>query len=446
MSTRAPHTLPHSLEHEKAVLGAILRDHEASVLNLVSDRLRPDHFFLESHSRIYIAMLELDAAGQPTDLLTVADKLRRQAKGEDDIGPAYLVELMEAAPLASNIDHYGTVVIDHFYLRQIVRACQATALKAMSYDGSVKELVEEVEKEFISITNAHDRKGLVMIRDVLPRALEELESRINNDGKMTGVTSGFVDIDRMTGGWQRSDLILIGARPGMGKTAFALNCGLNAAKAGHSVAFFTLEMADTQLINRLLSSESQVDSSKFRRGEMDEDERDRLMLGARELNKLKFSVDQTPGITILELRSRARRFKKEMGLDLIIIDYLQLMRGSVGKRYDSREHEISEVSRELKGLAKELSVPIVALAQLNRGVEKRNDRTPQISDLRESGSIEQDADIILMLYRDDYYDKNSEDAGIALLKVAKNRHGSTDDIQLAFKPNFVKFQNLYKGP
>jgi replicative DNA helicase len=319
-------------------------------------------------------------------------------------------------------------------------------LKAMSYDGGVKELVEEIEKEFISITNSHDRKGLILAKDVLERTLADLEQRLANEGTLTGVPSGFKDLDRMTGGWQKSDLILIGARPGMGKTAFALNCALNAAREGKGVAVFTLEMADTQLMMRLLSAEGRVDSGKLRKGDLDDEERDRLMLGARELYKLNLGIDETPGITILELRSRCRRFKKERGLDLIIIDYLQLMRGSVTKKYDSREHEISEVSRELKALAKELNVPIIALAQLNRGVEKRTDRTPQISDLRESGSIEQDADIILMLYRDEYYNKDSDSTGVALLKLAKNRHGSTDDVQLAFLPNFMKFADLYKAP
>lgn len=446
MSQRAAHTLPHSTEAEKAVLGAILRDSDLQLLNLVVDKLRPDHYFLDSHQRIYAAMLELYGGNQPTDLLTVADKLRRQAKGADDIGPAYLVELMEAAPVASNIEYYAGIVSDNFYLRQIINACQSVVLKAMSYDGGVKELVEEIEKEFISITNSHDRKGLVLARDVLERTLADLEQRLANDGTLTGVPSGFKDLDRMTGGWQKSDLILIGARPGMGKTAFALNCALNAAREGKGVAVFTLEMADTQLMMRLLSAEGRVDSGKLRKGDLDDEERDRLMLGARELYKLNLGIDETPGITILELRSRCRRFKKERGLDLIIIDYLQLMRGSVTKKYDSREHEISEVSRELKALAKELNVPIIALAQLNRGVEKRTDRTPQISDLRESGSIEQDADIILMLYRDEYYNKDSDSTGVALLKLAKNRHGSTDDVQLAFLPNFMKFADLYKAP
>lgn len=446
MKTSQPHVLPHSQDAEKAVLGSILRDADLQLLNLVVDRLRPEHFFVDVHQKIYSSMLELYGVNQPTDLLTVADKLRRQSKGSDEVGPTYLVELMEAAPIVSNIEYYATIVADNYFLRQIISACQSVVLKAMSYDGGIKELVEEIEKEFISITNSHDRKGLVLAKDVLERTLVDLEHRLSNEGTLTGVPSGFKELDRLTGGWQKSDLILVGARPGMGKTAFALNCALNAARDGKGVAVFTLEMADTQLMMRLLSAEGRIDSSKLRKGDLDDEERDRLMLGARQLYKLNLGIDETPGITILELRSRCRRFKKERGLDLIIIDYLQLMRGSITKKYDSREHEISEVSRELKALAKELNVPIIALAQLNRGVEKRTDRTPQISDLRESGSIEQDADIILMLYRDEYYNKDTDSSGVALLKLAKNRHGSTDDVQLAFLPNFMKFADLYKGP
>ena len=436
---------PHSLDAEKAVLGAVLRD--ADAFNLIADKLKAEQFYLDAHRDIFQAMCELYQLNEPTDILTVAEKLRRQHADNDFLGPAYLVELTENSPFTQNIEYYARVVSEYYFLRRIINACQSTVKKAMSYDGEVSGFIEDIEKEFIAIANQQDSGGIATTHEVLDKTIAEIETRLNSDGAMTGVPSEFSDLDRNTGGWQRSDLVIIAARPGMGKTAFALNCVINSVKAGKHTVIFTLEMSKTQLMERIISSEARIDSSKMRKGDLNEEEQDRLMHGIRGIGTMPamLGIDETPSISLLELRSRCRRFKKEYGLDLIVIDYLQLMGPSGTKKYESREREISEISGGLKALAKELNVPVIALAQLNRGVEGRPDKVPKLSDLRESGSMEQDADMILFLYRDEYYNPNSEDAGKAMLRIAKNRHGSLQDIYLAFAPNFLKFTNLQQS-
>ena len=318
----------------------------------------------------------------------------------------------------------------------------------MACSGRAAGFIEEVEKEFLSIANEQDRKGgLVPHVEVLNSTIIELEAKLAMEGALAGVPSGFNDLDQLTGGWNKSDLIIIAARPGMGKTAFMLNCAMNAVKAGVPTAMFTLEMSRNQLMQRLLASEARVDSQSLRKGETTEDGRNRLMQGARVIATLpaQLGIDETSGISLVELRSRCRRFKKEYGLGLIMIDYLQLMVSSTTKKNDSREREIAEISGGLKGLAKELQVPVIAAAQLNREADKRVDKRPKISDLRESGSIEMDADQILFLYRDEYYNKNSEDVGKAEVILGKNRHGSVETVMLAYQSAFVSFHNLMKN-
>lgn len=433
---------PHSLEAERAVLGAVLR--ESDKITLIADKLKPESFYLDAHSSIFMAMLLLYQSNEPTDLITVSDKLRRMDGDHEYLGPAYLVELTERSPIAQNIEHYAQIVRDYYYLRKIITSCQTTISKAMVQDGEVSSFIEDIEKQFLEITNSQDTEGIVLAQDVLHDAIEEIEERLSKEGDLTGVPTEFNDLDRITGGWQKSDLIIIAARPGMGKTAFVLNCAINAVRQKKNTAVFTLEMSKTQLMTRIISSEARVDSGRLRKGDLSEEEQDRLMHGVRGIGTLPaiLGIDETPGINLLELRSRCRRFKKEHGLDLIIIDYLQLMGPSGTKKYDSREREISEISGGLKALAKELQVPVIALAQLNRGPDTRPDKVPKLSDLRESGSMEQDADLILFLYRDEYYNPNSEDAGKALVRLAKNRHGALEDVYLAFAPNFLKFSNL----
>jgi len=438
-------TPPHSVDAERAVLGAILREPQS--LNLVADKVTADDFFLDVHRRIFTAMVELDAANDPTDIVTVADLLQRTAGEAEPIGPAYLVELTEKSPVAQNVEYYAELVKDYRTLRDVIGACQSTIAKAMACQGRAAGFIEDVERDFLQISSRQDRRGGIISHvDVLNETITELEKRLSLGGAIPGVTSGFTDLDAMTGGWQKGDLIIFAARPGMGKTAFALNCSINAAKAGHPVVFFSLEMVSVDLMTRLIASEGRVDSSRLRKGDLTEDDRNRLMQGARLIGTLPamLGIDQTPGISLVELRSRCRRFKKEHGLGLIVIDYLQLVRSPSSKKNETREREIAEISGGLKNMAKELEVPVIALAQLNRDAEKRQDRRPKMSDLRESGSIEMDADLILMVYRDEYYNKASEDAGKAEIIIGKNRHGATDSVVLAYQPNFVSFHNHMK--
>lgn len=433
--------LPHSIEAEKAVLGAVLSDAESLVL--IEGMLESKHFFLDSHQKIFDSILELSQAGERADIVTVAEKLRQNKVR--DLGPAYLIDLMENCPVAQNLEFYGRIVRNHFYRRSVIKACQDVVQKAQSYEGNIEGFIENVEKQFLQIASEYDRKGIISADVVLESTIDEIQKKIESDGTVTGVTTGFNDLDMLTGGLQSSDLIILAARPAMGKTALVLNLATNAALAGRKVAIFTLEMSKEQLMSRVLSSVAKVDSSRLRKGDLSDEEQDRLMEGARRIydHKNHIGIDETPGISLMELRSRCRRYHKENGLDLIVIDYLQLMTMGAN-RPDSREREISEISMGLKNLAKELKVPVVALAQLNRGPDSRPDKRPKLSDLRESGSMEQDADMIMFIYRDEYYNPSSEMQGIAEILIAKNRHGATKTIKLAYQPHYVSFQNLFQ--
>lgn len=434
---------PHSAEAEKAVLGAVLRDPENLIQ--VENMIESKHFFLDAHQKIYQAITSLSTQNETPDILTVADKLRGLDGGNEYLGPAYLVELTESCPISQNVEYYARIVRTDYYRRRIIASCQETIKGASNFDGSVESFIENVEKEFLSIAQQYDRKGIIPLRDVLDSTIDEIEQRLKRDEKLGGVPSGFYDLDNLLGGFQKGDLIIVAARPGMGKTAFAVNCAVAAAKSGKNAVIFTLEMRKEELMMRVISGESRVDSSKLRRGDLSEEEGDRIAEGARRIYSINsnLGIDETPAITMMELRSRCRRFKKESSLDLIVIDYLQLIGSSSNKRTESREREISEISMALKALAKELDVPVIALSQLNRSPDFRTDKRPRMSDLRESGSIEQDSDLILFLYRDEQYNPSSEFAGTAELIVGKNRHGATTTIKLAFQPNFLMFQNLY---
>ncbi|MCX6115964.1 MAG: replicative DNA helicase [Proteobacteria bacterium] len=431
---------PHSLEAEKAVLGALLK--EPTLLNVVSDLLLPEHFFSDVHRQIFDAMVQLDAVGEPSDIVTVAEKLR--GGDSQEVSPGFLIELTESAPVAQNLLYYANIVRKHSNLRRVISLCQNTIGRATNNDGDIGEFLDSIEKEIISIVNDQDRQGgIISAVQVLEDTIIELEEKLKLAGQPTGTPSGFTDFDAMTGGFQNSDLIILAARPAMGKTALMLNFASNAAKNGKPTVVFSLEMSKNQLMTRLLSAEARVDSSKLRRGELSDDELNRLHVASRTIASLPIGIDETGGITLMELRSRCRRWKKDHGLGLVVIDYLQLM-GATSKRADSREREIAELSGGLKALAKELQVPVIALAQLNRGPDQRTDHRPKSSDLRESGSLEQDADLIMFIYRDEYYNPNSEDRGKAEVIIAKNRHGSVDTIKLAYQANYVSFYNLLK--
>lgn len=437
--------LPFSLEAERAVLGAVM----CSPDNLISieNILKADHFFLDQHKSIFGAITELSAEGLGVDVITVADRLKANtATDSASVEITYLADLLSESPVTRNIEHYADIVKRDALTRRIVKCCSEVVEKATKYEGSAQSYIEDIEKEFLKISGDYDKKGILLAGPVLESTIEMLQKQIENDGETTGVPTGFLELDALTGGFQRGDLILIGARPGMGKTAFALNMATNAAMKGYHAVAFTLEMPKEQLMQRILSSISMVDSSRLRKGKVDDQEMDQLMEGARRVYQVQqyLGIDESPQISLSELRSRCRRHQKEHGLDIVFIDYLQLMSGSKNKNRN-REQEVAEISKGLKSMAIELKVSVVSLTQLNRGPESRQgaDKRPRTSDLRESGSIEQDADMVLLVYRDEYYFPNSELTGIAEIIVGKNRHGSSGQtIKLGFQPNFVAFQNL----
>lgn len=436
---------PHSLDAERAVLGSALRD--PSILNTIMDGVRPESFFSDIHRDIFSVMLDLDSEHSPVDIVTVAERLKRVRLKDPDGGLGYLIELTENVSLTQNAGYYAAIVREYNYLRRIIKTCQETIRQALSYQGKASGFVEDLEKEILAIFNEQDRgKGVSSALSILEDTIVELEQRIGQGGAPTGVPSGFTDLDHLTGGFQKGHLIILAARPGMGKTALALNFAMNAVKKSHPVLVFSLEMSKVQLMMRLLASESRVDSSKIVRGDLSEDEKNRLMHGARVIGTLPamLGIDETPLLTLPELRSRARRFKKEHGLALLIVDYLQLMGSTSNRKIENREREIAEFSAGLKALAKELDVPVIALAQLNRGPDNRTDKRPRSSDLRESGSLEQDADLIMFVYRDEVYNKASEFAGQAEIIIEKNRHGPQATLMLAYQGSFVSFHNLLK--
>ena len=435
---------PHSFEAERALLGAIISQRDK--LDVVENLITPKHFYVDSHRKIYEAILDLSEKGESVDIVTLSERVKEFAGGNQELGPAYIVELTENSPITLNVEHYAEIVRTNFYRRSIISTCSDVIQNAMAFEGRIEGFIDEVEKQFLAIANEYDRTGILLADMVLESTIDSIQRKLEQGDDEAGVKTGFVDLDSLTGGMQRSDLIILAARPGMGKTALALNMATHAALNQRSVVIFTLEMSKEQLMMRILSAVSQVDSSRLRKGDLSDEEQDRLMEGARRVYEAKstLGIDETPSISLVEVRSRCRRFKREKGLDFIIIDYLQLMSASSHRRFDNREREISEISRGLKALAKELDVPILALAQLNRSPDARPDKRPKLSDLRESGSMEQDADLILFVYRDEYYNPNSELTGIAEVIVGKNRHGGTTTVKLAFQPNFVAFQNLFK--
>lgn len=439
--------IPQAPEAERAVLGAIISnpDHYNSIQANVN--LESIHFFSQAHRKIFEVMIKLDSEGVPMDVVTVIDALRKSGSG-DSVNSTYVIELTESAPVSKNVEHYAQIVKNKYQLRNIIEACTVAKNKASSSaSDDISDLIDGIEREILSIRNQHDTGGgLVKASELLEPTLLDLEERISRDGTITGVASGFHDLDQVTGGFQASDLIILAARPAMGKTALALNFACNALKKGARVALFSLEMSSKQLMGRIMSSEGRIDSSRLRKGDLSEEDQDRLVHAARVVNGYaeRLAIDDTAGISLAELRSRCRRYQRESGLDMVIIDYLQLMTGSSEARRQGREREVSEISMGLKNLAKELQVPVITLAQLNRGPDARPDKRPKISDLRESGSMEQDADQIMFVYRDEYYNPNSEDAGKAEVIIGKNRHGSLETINLAYLPNFLSFHNLIK--
>lgn len=432
---------PQNIEAEQSVLGAMLLEREA--IFRVMEFLKPEDFYRDSHRIIYEVILELAETGQPVDLITVTNSLRDKGELEKIGGVTYVATLANLVPTAANAEYYARIVEEKALSRALISV--TTRISARGYEGSEnpEELLDEAERSILELAQRRSTDSFTPIKDILIKTFEDIEHIYNNRGKITGVPTGFIELDNMTNGFQAGDLAILAARPSMGKTAFAILCGQYAAlKHQIPVAIFSLEMSKEQLVQRMLCSEAMVDAHKVRTGNIADEDWGKLSEAARHLSRAPIYLDDTGAATVREVRSKCRRLKVEKGLGLVIIDYLQLMTG--GKRIENRQQEIADISRKLKGLAKELHVPVLALSQLSRAVESRTDKRPMMSDLRESGSIEQDADIIMFIYRDEYYNPDSEKKGIAEIIMAKQRNGSVGSVELGFFKEFVKFVNLAK--
>jgi replicative DNA helicase len=435
-------TPPHNKEAEQAVIASLLIDERA--IDKIMDKLRAEDFYVPGHQYIYRRVIQLQEEGKPVDVVTLiggmTDEELTQAGGVD-----YVSSLVDIIPTSANVGYYADIVKDRATLRQLIGITVETAEECYGQPDNVDDVVEGAEKRIFSLAENKLKSGVESVGDLMHSTIENLEKLYKRSDQLSGVTTGFRDFNRMTNGFQPSDLIIIAGRPGMGKTAFALNVALNAAYSddNKSVAFFSLEMSSQQLVQRLLAARAEIDSIKVRNGNFSNEEWGRLASVAGELSEMRFFIDDTPAINPLELRAKCRRLKREQGLDMVFVDYLQLMGSTKG---DNREQQISEISRSLKGLAKELNIPIIALSQLNRGVEQRTDKRPMISDLRESGAIEQDADLIIFLYRDEVYTKEAcLEPGTAEVILAKHRHGATGDVKLAFIKEHMLFRDAYHG-
>lgn len=440
---------PQNIDAERSVLGAMLIDKEA--IAAVTEILNVDDFYREAHRVIFGAMMELYNKNEAVDLITITDILKRDNKLEDIGGIAYVTSLANAVPTAANVKYHAKIVEEKSVLRQIVRV--STEIAGMGYEAGedVGVLIDQAESKILEISNRKKRADFTPIGTVLMNSVQDIERLLNNKGGLTGVPTGFLDLDKLTSGLHPSDFVILAARPSMGKTAFALNIVQNVALRAHkkvggeprTVAFFSLEMSKEQLVNRMLCAEAEINSQQLRIGELGDADWEKLWSACDVMSKAQIYIDDTPGITAMEMRSRARRLKAEHGLSLIVVDYLQLMQGSGKKNVSGdRQQEVSEISRSLKALARELDVPVIALSQLSRSVESRQVKRPMLSDLRESGSLEQDADLVAFLYREDYYNKETENENMTELIIAKHRNGPVGTVNLYFKKDFTKFVDL----
>ncbi|MCM3603076.1 replicative DNA helicase [Robertmurraya korlensis] len=431
---------PQNIEAEQAVLGAIFL--EPSSLTMASEILIPDDFYRASHQKIFQMMLQLSDKGKAVDLITVTEELSAAKLLEDTGGVSYLSELAGSVPTAANIEYYAKIVEEKSLLRRLIRTATTIATDGYTREDEVEVLLGEAEKSILEVAGRKNAGAFHNIKDVLVRTYDNIEVMNNRAGEVTGLATGFSELDRMTAGFQRNDLIIVGARPSVGKTAFALNIAQNvAAKTGENIAIFSLEMGAEQLVMRLLCAEGNIDAQRLRTGSLTDEDWGKLTMAMGSLSNAGIFIDDTPGVRITDIRSKCRRLQQEHGLGMILIDYLQLILGS-GRAGENRQQEVSEISRSLKALARELKVPVIALSQLSRGVEQRQDKRPMMSDIRESGSIEQDADVIAFLYRDDYYDRESESKNIIEIIIAKQRNGPTGTVSLAFVKEYNKFVNL----
>lgn len=433
--------MPHNTEAEMSVIGAMLMDQQA--IGTAMEIVTKDDFYSRQYGIMFEAIVELEEKGIAVDPVTVQEKLTQKNLPPELCDAQAIGSLIAQVPTSANVASYAKIVAEKSTLRKAIRICEEIANDAYLGKGSADEVMEKAEDAIFRLSQGRNATSEQDIKEIVSNAIHRIVLASKMSGNITGIPTGFTDLDQMTAGLQNSDLILIAARPSMGKTALALNIAQYVGiRQNLHVAIFSLEMSKEQLINRLFAMESHVDAQKIRTGDLNEQEWSDLIEGAETIGESNLIIDDTPAISVAALRSKCLKFKIEQGLDLVIIDYLQLMSGSSSKMADSRQQEISDISRSLKALARELNIPIIALSQLSRAVESRNDKRPMLSDLRESGAIEQDADIVMFIYRDDYYHEDSPDRGIAEIIVAKQRNGPTGTIQLKWLPALTKFANL----
>ncbi len=435
--------LPNSSEAERAILGAIILDN--ALVNQAIELLKPEDFYVPSHRRVFLAMIALSERGSEINQLLISEELRRAGELESVGGLTFITNLIFGLPHFTNIAAYAKIVSEKSMLRQLVKASNKITSEALEEEDEAEVILDHAEQMIFALADKRIRQGFSHVRPVADSLLEKVQEMAGRSAMITGLTTGFQEIDSMTSGLQPSDLIIVAARPSMGKTSLCLTLAQNAAiQAQAVIGVFSLEMSKESLVMRMLCSEGRVDAHKFRSGFLSRDEWGRLAQALGTLAETKIFIDDTPGISVLEMRAKARRLAAEQKkLDLIIVDYLQLMSGS-SRRTESRQQEVSQISRELKGLAKELNVPLVALSQLSRAPEARTDHRPQLADLRESGAIEQDADVVAFIYREEQYNRTEENAGIAEIIVAKQRNGPTGTARLAFLKEFTRFENMWR--
>lgn len=435
-----PRVPPHSEEAEQSVLGSMLIDRDA--VNVAVENLTQEDFYNLRHGEIFGAMVDLYHENRAVDLVTLKNQLEQKGKLEAAGDMKYLSQIAAAVPNSVHIKNYVQIVKDKSLYRKFIQLGNQVMAEGYSTETPIDVLSEEVEQKVFRILQNKGNEDFSHIRDVLLETFDDIERIAKSEGEITGIPTGFVDLDYRTSGLQPSDLVLVGARPSMGKTAFALNVVQHAAVRKHKCsAIFSLEMSKKQLVNRMLSCEAGVESEKIRSGKLEDSDWEKLAMALAPLSEAPIYIDDTPGITLAEMRSKCRKLKLDKGLDLIMIDYLQLMSGS-GRNGDNRQQEISDISRGLKALAREMQAPVVALSQLSRALEARSDHRPMLSDLRESGAIEQDADVVMFLYRDEYYHPETEDKNIAEIIIAKQRNGPTGTVKLAWLGQYTKFANL----
>ena len=436
--------MPHSMEAEQAVIGSMLMDRDA--MESALEILQPDDFYGRQYGTLFQAIRELNTENKPVDLVTLQERLKENNVPEELAGMDFIREVLGSVPTSANVKYYAKIVKEKSLMRRLIRTTEEITAQCYQGTDNVEALMDSTEKKIFNLMQSRGGGDFTPIRQVVINALERIEAASKQNGSITGVSTGFIDLDYQTSGMQPSDLILVAARPSMGKTAFVLNMAQHMAfRDNITTAIFSLEMSKEQLVNRLFSLESKVDAQVLRNGRLEDSDWERLIESAEIIGNSNLIIDDTPSISIAELRSKCRKYKMEMNLGVIIIDYLQLMSGSSGgKSSTSRQQEISHISRSLKAVARELNVPVIALSQLSRAVEQRDDKRPMLSDLRESGAIEQDADVVMFIYRDDYYNKESEKKNIAEIIVAKQRNGPVGTVELAWRPQYTQFGNLSK--